>query len=231
MTRRQLKAPASGFVVAAGCLLLALVATHTSPRGYHANGQSTGDYRLGSSKQLRGSIVPGDRRAVGGQHGGSSLGVPSLLVLLILVALAFAILLRRWLHQRGDADRRRVPAGPVRAAPGSLGAPADRLAEAVIDSLAELERWPVRDAIIACWVRLEATTDAMGLHSPASDTPDDFIRRVIDAAGVRPELLDQLAWLYREARFSMHAMTDVDRANARRALEAIQADLGKLSYA
>jgi hypothetical protein len=66
---------------------------------------------------------------------------------------------------------------------------------------------------------------AAGVEPRQSDTPDEFVRRVLESAQVRPAPLRELAELYREARFSAHPMTETDRAAARTALRAVGADL------
>jgi Domain of unknown function (DUF4129) len=227
--RQPLTAEAAVLVVVPAGLFLTLVAAHTKPPGYHAGRQPIGNYHLGTAKVFTRTAA---QPAVGGGHGrpGTSHLAFSSVAVLVVLGVAVALLLGLWMYRRRN-DGSTTPVASVDGAADDRLENAERLAEAVADSLIELERWPVRDAIIACWLRLQATADARGVHSRASDTPDDFVRRVMASADVRPELLDQLAWLYREARFSKHAMTDADRAAARRALESIQADLGKFSYA
>jgi hypothetical protein len=229
VTRRHAPAAAVVLVVAVAGVSLAVVAAHTTPEGYHARQPTIGRGELGNGTSV---IQPTGRHASRLGNGRQSTGhfdISSLEVLLV-IAVALVVVLDLWLRRRPSTH----PGEAKESFPGAIDLPIERrgrLAAAVTESLTELERWPVREAIIACWLRLEATTDAVGLRTSASDTPEEYVRRVLAAANVRPQPLDRLAWLYREARFSRHAMSDVDRATAREALEVIQADLATLSHA
>jgi hypothetical protein len=119
--------------------------------------------------------------------------------------------------------------GPVRrgrSSPGNpVSVPPAELARAIDAGFDELERGPVTDAIIACWLRVEAATAGAGMTRQAAETSAEFADRVLGSYGAREQPLRRLAALYREARFSAHPMQEHNRTEARACLDAIRADL------
>ena len=83
----------------------------------------------------------------------------------------------------------------------------------------------VRTAIIAAWLRLEDAAAAVGSPRREADAPDDLVQRLLAAHDVTPRRLQELAELYRRARFSRGSLGEDDRAEALRALAAVRADL------
>ena len=90
---------------------------------------------------------------------------------------------------------------------------------------AALEQGEARNAIVACWSRLEHLVADVGFEPDAADTPAEFTSRVLSNYPVDPEAIADLAALYREARFSTHPMGEAERAAALDALDAIHAGL------
>lgn len=86
---------------------------------------------------------------------------------------------------------------------------------------AALERGEARNAIVACWSRLEHMVTSVGFERDPADTPTEFTARVLARFEVDPGAIDELAALYREARFSTHAMGEAERTRALAALDAI----------
>ncbi len=82
-----------------------------------------------------------------------------------------------------------------------------------------------RNAIVACWVRLESDIAAAGWPRSSSETSAEYVQRVVTESSVDPHAIAELAALYREARFSDHALLDADRAHARALLSRIEAGL------
>jgi hypothetical protein len=81
------------------------------------------------------------------------------------------------------------------------------------------------DAIVACWVRLEEEVAAAGLKEDDSRTSSEVVAEVLAEHDVDAQALAELASLYREARFSEHALTETHRARARDALTTVHVDL------
>lgn len=78
-----------------------------------------------------------------------------------------------------------------------------------------------RNAIVACWLRLEKLTAQAGLEQHPSDTSEEFTTRVLKQFSVAPTAAEGLAALYREARFSTHDMGERERQAALDALDVL----------
>ena len=83
----------------------------------------------------------------------------------------------------------------------------------------------VRAAIIGAWLRLEDAAAVVGTPRQPADAPDDLVQRLLAAHSVGPARLQELAELYRLARFSRAELDERDRAAAVRALSAVRGDL------
>jgi hypothetical protein len=105
--------------------------------------------------------------------------------------------------------------------------PPREIADAVDEGLATIERGPVSEAIIACWVRVEDAAETAGIPLRASETSTEFADRVLASYGVQEPTLRRMSALYREARFSGHTMTEHSRNDARECLREISNDLGR----
>lgn len=84
---------------------------------------------------------------------------------------------------------------------------------------------PARNAIVACWMQLEADAERAGLPREPAETSAEYTMRVVAAASMDPAPIADLAALFREARFSSHVMGDDDRERAQVALERVHAAL------
>lgn len=78
-----------------------------------------------------------------------------------------------------------------------------------------------REAVIACYVRMEAGLASVGAGRDATETPLELLRRVLDAYDVPAADVRRLTDLFVHARFSPHPVTDEMRAAARRSLDAV----------
>jgi hypothetical protein len=109
------------------------------------------------------------------------------------------------------------------------GEPIDTLPEVLLEGagarMDELQTGTPTDAIVACWVRLEEEVAAAGLREDPSRTSTEVVARVLGKYAVDADALAELAGLYREARFSDHALTEAHRARARDALTSVHVDL------
>jgi hypothetical protein len=122
--------------------------------------------------------------------------------------------------------RRRDAASPL---PGeSMVLPDDDEPVVSLDvdaQLAALAQGTPRNAIVACWLRLEDDVADAGLPRRPSETSAEFTARVLASYSLDPTPVVQLAALYREARFSRHAMDQADREQALVALRQVHAAL------
>lgn len=146
-------------------------------------------------------------------------------VFLLLYALSLLVLLV--LHRRGrlgtEAALTAAPDDPDAANWGSLlGA---ELAAATQEQLGEIALGTARDAIIACWLRLHTATRRAGLPPSSSETPQEFTARAMRSLRLDNAAITELSELYREARFSEHAMGEAQRRQAAAALSVLAAQL------
>lgn len=102
---------------------------------------------------------------------------------------------------------------------------AKALTEAVDETLLTIERGETRDAIVACWLRLEDVVAEAGIEKTPAETAAELTERVLSTHQVSRQTLSRLADLYREARFSVHPLGDRARQEARAALEQIRREL------
>ena len=177
------------------------------------------DRRLPPSPVVDDTIVPAIRQPV--DSGVSLIGI----AIVLLVVLGVLILLRSTLRQPPFVDLAKRLFGW------------GRLAEALQDPLPETTMHEVgadisdarnallggdaRNGIVACWMRLERGALDVGLPRWAAETADEYSRRVVTSTSVDPAPLDELADLYREARFSSHRLSEHHRDRASIALGRI----------
>jgi hypothetical protein len=99
------------------------------------------------------------------------------------------------------------------------------LAEAAEEQRQELLTGSPRNAIVACWVRLEEVVERAGLPRDRTETSTEFTARVLSTYVVDRSAIDTLAALYREARFSAHELSEPHRRRAIAALDELHAQL------
>jgi hypothetical protein len=150
------------------------------------------------------------------------------LILSYLALGAFLLVLLAFLASATVTNRRGrraqlVEAAEVVGAVDALAIPAD-LVRTTERQLQAIRQGTPRNAIVACWWELERSSEATGLPRAASETSSEFTARVLSRYRVQPSTIEGLAALYREARFSLHDMTEADRERAVAALEQVLAD-------
>ena len=79
-----------------------------------------------------------------------------------------------------------------------------------------------RNAIVAAWHRFEVQGERAGVARRSSETSSEFAIRVLDLVDADIGPVNELAELYREARFSDHPMTEEHRERALAALVAVR---------
>lgn len=128
--------------------------------------------------------------------------------------------------------RSRATLRPRRLRPSSLAPPGEALpdvAEAVRDDAEHqyvaLRTDAPRNAIVACWVRLEDAVLSAGLTIRGSETSSELTQRVLATYVVDDSAITNLASLYREARFSRHEITEDMRGEAIDALGRLHESL------
>jgi hypothetical protein len=78
-----------------------------------------------------------------------------------------------------------------------------------------------REAVIACYVRMEAALADAGTPRAPTETPLELLARVLESYDVPEPDVRRLTDLFTEARFSPHPVTEDMRAAARRSLAAV----------
>ena len=152
-------------------------------------------------------------------------GFPAVLVALLqIVAVAFILVIAvwAWLNRPRITWRRRTDDADDFDVLAEVAASVT--ADAAAQRRALLAGEP-RNAIVECWLRLERLIVDAGITRRESDTSQELVERVLAASAVDPSAITGLSALYREARFSTHAMGEDARAAAIVALDSVHADL------
>jgi len=103
---------------------------------------------------------------------------------------------------------------------------AEDVAAAISDAIDDLEAEPdARAAVIAAYARMERTFDRRGLERRPSETPVEYLRRILVGLGSRAEPVARLTGLFEQAKFSDHEIDGSMKRDAIDALRAIRSDL------
>jgi hypothetical protein len=168
-------------------------------------------------------------------------------VICLLVVIGVVVFLVTLLV-RGAVKRVRLDADPVVRAP-STGDSHQEVMAALAQGLAELDEGDPRQAVIACWVRLERAAEDAGVQRKPGDTPTDLVVRLLSGRSVNSNaqasaadsgrlathhaggspvssVLNDFADVYREARYSPHPVDNASRDQARAALRLLRDELG-----
>lgn len=161
----------------------------------------------------------------GGRMPFDSAVVNVIAVVLAVLVLAALVVSFRLLHdvrlpRLPGFRRRRLPT--VAPLPEFVEPP---LAVDAVAARAALAEGDPRNAIVACWMRLERDAAEAGLPRHEAETSLEYVARVVASASVDAGPIDELGALYREARFSRHDLTPDHRRRAADALERVLAGL------
>ncbi len=103
------------------------------------------------------------------------------------------------------------------------------LAGAVDDALDDLRaEADLRAAIIAAYARLERVLAAAAIPRRPSETPDEYLARVLGDLSLTPEAIGRLTELFKQAKFSHHAVDSAMKENAIAALGQVRDELRSL---
>jgi hypothetical protein len=133
----------------------------------------------------------------------------------LLVGLVLRALLRAWRARDLPPPEDSSVAGVV---------PAAVLADQS-ERLAALGSGTPREGIVAAWARLEASIAIAGVPLMASRTSTEVVLATLRSHDVSADTLEELAALFREARYSGHELTEDDRRRAEDAHRRVDAEL------
>lgn len=143
----------------------------------------------------------------------------------LLLVLAGVLLWVLW----GSVERRRRKPQVAGFTPSDVDAFDAKLEQRLVDvvqgQLADLSSGTPRNAVVACWLALEEAVADIGLYRDPSLTSVEFTQEVIEAYTLDEAAIRRLSALYREARFSSHAITEQHRQAAAGALQTLSAEL------
>jgi len=128
------------------------------------------------------------------------------------VALALAavgVVASIYLYRRSRPEQKTLEDLPV----------AQDIAETISDAIDDLEREPdPRRAVIAAYARMEGVLGRHGLRRNPSETPLEYLRRVLLDVTASSDAVERLTALFERAKFSQH---DVTEAMKREAIDAL----------
>jgi hypothetical protein len=171
------------------------------------------------------SLGFGNGRGAGAGHGKSTTTPyspkfqwPVLWATLALLALALGLLWWSW-RRRRDELRQRPPVEPAVDV-------ADEVAASIGEAIDDLEAEPdARRAVVAAYARMEATFARNGLDRRPSETPVEYLRRILLELTARGDAVERLTALFEQAKFSHHAIDAGMKREAIHSLQAIRDDL------
>jgi hypothetical protein len=135
--------------------------------------------------------------------------------LVILIPLA-AFVIYQW--RTGRFGRRPLPEGDASMT--------DDFVASISDAIDDLEAEPdARRAVIAAYARMEGVLGRHGLRRRPSETPTEYLRRVLLGLTTRGEDVQTLTGLFEQAKFSRHEIGGGMKQDAITALRAIRDDL------
>jgi hypothetical protein len=103
---------------------------------------------------------------------------------------------------------------------------ADDIAETIGDAIDDLESEPdARRAVIAAYARRERVLGRHGLRRRTSETPTEYLRRILLGLTTRVEAVRRLTTLFEQAKFSDHTIDGGMKQEAIDSLRAIRDDL------
>ncbi|HZO35183.1 MAG TPA: DUF4129 domain-containing protein, partial [Gaiellaceae bacterium] len=103
---------------------------------------------------------------------------------------------------------------------------AEELASSIGDAIDDLEAEPdARRAVIAAYARMEGVLARRGLQRQVSETPLEYLRRILLDLSARTDAVQRLTDLFEQAKFSSHEIDGTMKLDAIGALRTIREDL------
>lgn len=140
------------------------------------------------------------------------------LVFWIAVVLASVMSVAFLITRRRRKRRRALPLPPKSMA--------EDLVASMSDAIDDLEAEPdARTAVIAAYARMEGVLARHGLRRKPSETPLEYLRRILLGLTARADAVSRLTSLFEQAKFSRHEIDSGMKQQAIGALREIRDDL------
>jgi hypothetical protein len=159
------------------------------------------------------------KNALKGRHGRPANIEPQFEWTVFWIALAVLAVTAGWFYYQWRTRKRRtaVPLEP---------SVADDLVASISDAIDDLEAEPdARRAVIAAYARMEGVLARNGLRRRPSETPVEYLRRILLGLTARGDSVSRLTGLFEQAKFSRHEIDATMKQDAIGALREIRADL------
>jgi hypothetical protein len=162
------------------------------------------------------------KKRLPGNHNGTPAAVePHFEYTVLWVALAVIALGGGWLYYAWRT-RKKQTAVPVELEQ----AVAEDFAASIGDAIDDLESEPdARRAVIAAYARMETVLARNGLQRRPSETPVEYLHRILLGLTSRGESVSRLTELFEQAKFSRHSIDASMKQDAIGALHEIRDDL------
>jgi hypothetical protein len=158
--------------------------------------------------------------------GGTAAAVePHFEYMVLWIALAVIAIGGAWLYFVWRTRKKRT-AVPLELEPTV----AEDFAASIGDAIDDLESEPdARRAVIAAYARMESVLARHGLQRRPSETPVEYLRRILLGLTTRGDAVSRLTSLFEQAKFSRHTIDEAMKQDAIAALREIRDDLQGLS--
>lgn len=177
-----------------------------------------------TQSEFLGPKFVGSRRPAQGLEGILGYAVAGMLAVILVVCLVLVV--------RGFLEsRRRPPPAPDAAPDLDLAELALAVSSGQDARLTALSSGTPAEGVIAAWAHLEATLHAAQVPLTSARTSTEVTLEVLGRFDVDDATLRGLAELYREARWSRHALTEDDRARAAAAYRDLSAAVASAASA
>lgn len=145
----------------------------------------------------------------------------------VLVAVLLTVLLVKLMKALQDDMEEAEPevALPFAAPPGSVAEQLRDAAGAAALNLRAAAPGESRDAVVSCWLRLEAAAAEAGSARDPASTPSEFTAALLTEHHADPQAVGDLLDLYHRARFGASPLPDEAATHALRAVERAAAGL------
>jgi hypothetical protein len=161
------------------------------------------------------------KKAIQAGHGHSAVVQPHFEYTVLWIALAGIAVGGAWLYYVWRTRKRRT------AVPLELEQTvAEDFAASIGDAIDDLESEPdARRAVIAAYARMETVLARNGLKRRPSETPVEYLRRILLGLTSRGDSVSRLTSLFEQAKFSRHEIDGAMKQDAIGALREIRDDL------